>query len=223
MAAEVRCRDPSDDGRTGTGEMALTTAPDADQVWGVPIAPHPDPPTGRRIAFGSEGRYALVRSGLFGTGLAVLTLIGLTGAGVEGQPTLAAWLFAVVGAYIAIGFLVAYAAWRLFVTLDGATLQVRRLRTRTVDLAHVVDIRWRWTAADGGLVLTESGGGQASPRRTTLPMTALWGAGEADAWDVDDSHRLLRAMFDELPDRATFDERAAATFAAAGCRVEPTR
>ena len=189
----------------------------------MPRVPNPDQPSWGRRTFSSRPEYALARSACLGLGLALVVLIGLTGAGTEGQPTLAAWLWTVVGAWVAMGFLIAYAGWRLMVDLDGRRMTVRRLRTRTLDLARVVHIGAQATPSDRSLLFTATPDASGSPHRMRLPMTTILGTGEVEAWQDDEKHQLLRAVFEQLPDTTTFDADAAAVFAAVGCHVEANR
>jgi hypothetical protein len=175
----------------------------------------------RQRSIYGDSNYAVARSGLFGISLIVVVLIGVTGAGTEGQPALLASLCLVVGCFVLIGFLVAYAGWRLRVHLGGIRLTVRRLRTRTVDLSQVETVtRHGWI--DQSVVLTERSDGTRRRRRATIPLSTrvIYGVVEIPAWANDDAQLLVRAVFEELPPDVTFDTRAGAWFRDAGCSVD---
>ncbi|CAN5492561.1 hypothetical protein BH10ACT3_BH10ACT3_13060 [soil metagenome] len=181
----------------------------------------PDDLASRHRSFRSESGYALARTGLFGCALVVVLLIGITGAGTEGQPGLLVSLCIVVGFFVLVSFLVAYAGWRLSVKLDGTRLTVRRLRTKTIDLSQVESVAWQgWI--DESIVLTQRSDGSGRRRHVTVPFSTrvLYGIVEIPAWANDEAMLLFRSVFEGLPPDVTFDARAAASFSTAGCRFE---
>ena len=179
--------------------------------------------TERPRRYRAQWGYVVGRLGLLGFAAVVIALIGITGAGTEGEPGLLLALSIVLALFVAVGAVVAVAAWRLEVSVDDSELTVRSLRSRTVDLSTVSRVGWRGVWFDGpALVFAEATDRPGRHRLCTLPMgvtmsaVPMLGGGVVSAWRSDDSASLLAAILEALPDDVTFSAEAMQPFAAAG-------
>jgi hypothetical protein len=175
--------------------------------------------TSSPLQFQATLRFRLARLGPLVCALILIVLIAATGAGTEGQPGLLVFLILVVGVFVVVGAVVAFAGWRLQVILDGQLLTVRSLRVRTIDLSKVERVGSRGVWGDGpSVVFAETTSNPGRHRLLTLPTGAVVGRSFVwPAWRPEDARVMFPAVLVALPADATFDENAIAPFAQAGC------
>lgn len=165
--------------------------------------------------------FRLARLGLLCFAL-VVGALAIADAGTEDEPALRLTLMAAVGVFVTLGAVVAIAAWRLSVTLEGPILSVRSLRTRTIDLSKVDRVGSRGIWLDGpAIVFAETTSVPARRRLATLPIgTLVARTFMVSAWRVNDARELFPAVFAALPAEVSFAEGATAPFADAGCAFD---
>lgn len=174
--------------------------------------------TSAPLQFRATLRFRLARLGLLLCALISIVLIAATGAGTEGQPGLLVFLMLVVGVFVVVAAIVAFAGWRLRVILDGQLLTVRSLRARTIDLSKVERVGSRGVWGDGpSVVFAETTNTPGRHRLLTLPTGAVVARFVWPAWRPEDARVMFPAILVALPADATFDENAIAPFARAGC------